>query len=157
MKSYKNKNYLHEMYVNKKWSTVKLSKMHNVDPSTIHYFLRKYGICTRNISQVKIRNYVFEGNVNVVYGSLLGDGSLVKRYKCSDVASAYFIKSNIGYDHVFYVGNCILNMNPKKRIVKKFSEDGFCKGVYYKFSTLSCEFFKNGDGSAKYWYDYNIP
>lgn len=138
---YKDEEYLREKYEIDKLSTVKIAQKFGVSPRTIKYYLNKFGVSLRSISDAKrIDGYEFVGDEEVLYGSLLGDGWLVKRNK-NGLAS--FGKANIGYDHVFYCGQAILSVNPTNRIVE--IQPSLCESTYrtdkvhFRFTTKTCK------------------
>lgn len=51
MKKYKEKNWLYTQYVDNKKSTVQISEICNVSPGTISYWLEKFEINSRNLSE----------------------------------------------------------------------------------------------------------
>lgn len=80
------------------------------------------------------------------YGSLLGDGSLLRRNKKTNQGMASFSKANIGYDHVMYVGKAILNEDPSSRIYEYQPKKG---RTSFRFMTKMCgEFLEE----YKRWY-----
>ena len=102
------KDFLVQKYVHEKLSTVKIAQVVGCDAKLVNYRLRQFGILTRNFGEShRIDPFKFIGNNNVLYGSLLGDGSLLMKNRGGQ-GWASFSKSNINYDHVFFVGRKLL-------------------------------------------------
>lgn len=132
---------LKQWYLNDRKSTVQIAKELNCDPASVRYLLKKYEINLRNLSESHLSDYNFCGDKDVVWGSLLGDGSILCRNKKTGQGSASFSKANIGYDHIFYVGSEILGEDPSSRIyeyVPKLSQN-----TTFKFTTLCCDWFSS--------------
>lgn len=124
---------LEKLYIIEKKSTCEISLMLGCDSSSVHRRLKKLEIAIRNKSQSHLKGYYFNGDLDVLYGSLLGDGGLVRRNKRTNCGLAYFAKGNVNYDHVFHVGQAILGSDPRVRIKEN-------PGIF-RFSTLSCQKF----------------
>lgn len=134
------KEFLIHKYVQEQWSTVKIAKLFGCDPKAVNYRLRKYGIETRSLSNSHmVDGFKFVGNYNVLYGSLLGDGCLLKRSKKTGSGSASFSKGNIGYDHICFVGREILGNDPIERI--KEYQPKLSNRSAFKFTTRMCDEF----------------
>jgi len=128
--------FLCEKYLTEKWSTVKIAKLVGCDPKAVNYKLRKYGIVPRNFSEShRIDKWSFTGDKSVLYGSLLGDGSLLRRNKQTGQGQASFSKKNVGYDHVCFVGWKLLMSDPTERITEYHPEKG---RTQFKFTTRNC-------------------
>lgn len=142
--------YLRERYVDKKESTVVIAKDHGCDPSLIRRWLKKFSIQTRNLCESHLTGYEFAGNVNVLYGSLLGDASLIRRNHKTDMGSASFSKANVGYDHVLHVARAIYGEQAADRIVEQ--HPALSNRPVFKFTTPMCsrflsewrQWYKNG-------------
>lgn len=131
------KEYLEEYYIRQLWSMAKVAKYLGCNAGSIKYYLNKYEIPTRNLSYShRINGYEFNGDEDVLYGSMLGDGSILRRNK-NGLAS--FSKCNIGYDHIVYIGNKILGHNCENRIYEY--QPKLSKRPAFKFTTLCCDRF----------------
>lgn len=134
-KEYDSKSYLYDQYCIKNRSTVDIANEYGIDPRSIGYRLKKFGISVKSLSDAsphrRINPYEFDGDKDILYGSLLGDGSLSRKGK-NGLAS--FQKKNVNYDHVFYVGQYILGSDPTTRI--KPMDNGKYR-TSFRFSTLS--------------------
>jgi hypothetical protein len=128
--------YLEDAYCQKCWSTVKIAKEFGCDPASIRYRLNKFGIKTRNFSDShRIKGYTFAGDKEVLYGSLLGDGSLLRRNKQTGQGMASFSKANIGYDHVQFVARALLGQDGCNRIYE-YQPKG--RQTTFKITTKTC-------------------
>ena len=81
--SYKNKEVLYDLYVNKQMSTHEIAKMFDVVQGTIYTFIRKYNIPTRSMGEgqsIKRTNHcdVTPDLESLLYGELLGDGCMAQ-------------------------------------------------------------------------------
>ena len=151
-RNFLDKDYLYQQYVVEGRSTVAIAKEHGIEPGSVLYRLRKFGIPSRNFSESHRKNaYEFSGDIEVVYGSLLGDASLLKRNRKTNQGSASFSKSNVGYDHVVYVGQAVLNSDPRARIYE-YWPDHYNRPAF-KFTTLTSTIFAKEHDR---WYRGNI-
>lgn len=133
------KDFLEQKYLKENWSTVEIAKLIGCDPRLVGIKLKNYGIQLRSLSSSHRKNaYTFNGDRDVLYGSLLGDGSLLRRNIKTDIGLASFSKKNIGYDHVWFVGQAILGSDPTNRIEESHPKGG---KTAFRFRTQTCEEF----------------
>lgn len=141
---------IEKLYLQDKWSTIKIAKKFGCSYRSIVYWLKKLNIKARDPNESHIGDYNFNGDYEVLYGSLLGDGCLLRRNKKTDKGMASFSKANVGFDHIKYVGNLILNENSDSRIYEYNPKGG---KTSFKFTTQMCEEFLN---EYKRWYPKDI-
>lgn len=141
---------IEKLYLQDRWSTIKIAKKFGCSYRSIVYWLKQLNIKARDYNESHIGNYKFNGDYDVLYGSLLGDACLLRRNKKTDQGMASFSKANVGYDHVLFVGTLLLNTDAKERIKENPVEVGRNK---FKFTTQMCEEFLK---EYKRWYPKGI-
>lgn len=99
--------WLNQKYIVEKLSTIDISKMLNIiAPNSVRQALLGAGIIPRSASEgLRVNNEELNIDLDVLYGSLLGDGYMCKYNKHSNISMPYFGKTNKHRDHVLYVAS----------------------------------------------------
>ena len=132
------KEWLYNQYINQNLSTGSIAKIVNCkrDNSVIQA-LKRHSIPIRILedSWEYYHGVPMNFDMDIINGSMLGDGYMRKWKKDSESAKAYFAKTNKFIDHVNLVANAFFPDDYDNRIKSKIDK---CNGklfTYYTFST----------------------
>lgn len=140
--------WLHQKYVIENLSALKISKLIGCKTSnSVRQSLIKFGIPIRSYREAQIigRDDNLIINEEVLVGTLLGDASLQKSSKKSQIAAPYYTKKYKWEDYSYHVGKFFSkNGNPHITFEESFLQhkqwNSHCE--YYVFRTLSSELLK---------------
>lgn len=125
--------WIYEKYITEKLSTISISNLLGIKScNSVRQALQRHGIPIRNSRDAQITHR--EGDAfklcnATLEGNLLGDGSLKKSNRTSQIAGTHFSQTNKYLNHILYVAEQFYE-NPEEWVTK--DEEG-----YYTFRTLS--------------------
>lgn len=150
------RDWIYQKYVVENLSALNISKLIGCKTSnSVRQALSKFGIPIRSYREAQVvgrdDNVIIDGEV--LAGTLLGDGSLQKSSKISQVAAPYYTKKCKWEDYSLHIGKMFsksgeVNLTFETSILKRKRWDVNCE--YYIYRTLSSQLFSQ-------WYSQWYP
>ncbi len=158
IKKYQDKEWLEKKYWEEELSKSNIGKLCGVDHSSISYYLKKYNISERSLSEsvhlarANRCNLSWEA-IEWINGELLGDGSLTTTAKKNDLPSknlsALFRYSSKHKEYINYISNTLKSFGIQQsgKIIKYYNkkQETYC----YKYNSYS---YKELMSIYRQWY-----
>jgi hypothetical protein len=131
------RDYLYDLYLVQNQSTSKIANKIGCDAKSVNWALKKFGIEIRDLSESHcVGRSELKFDLEVLQGSLLGDGSLLKKNRKSLLCRSAFSKTNKYRDHLALVARSIYGEKSEPRIKEAYKTLNGKKFRLYRFTTL---------------------
>lgn len=137
-----NKDWLVEQYIDKKISINQIAKTMGCKASnSVRQALIRFEIPLRNYREAQIVNRIddFIINQEVIDGTLLGDASLNKHSKTSDVSAPYYIKKSKWEEYSLHIGNFLSKSKTPNITYESYELEYKYRTSHVEYTTLRTE------------------